>query len=166
MDLNWPLWVLAPILIVFGLGGLILPGLPGIPLLFLGLLVAAWAEGFAHVGPLTLMVLALLALLAWGVDFAAVAFGARRFGATTRAAWGAAIGMLLGLFFGLPGILLGPFLGALLGELSGNRSLREAGLAGLGTTLGLALGAVVKLALAFAMLGIFLVVRFSGSGLS
>lgn len=164
MEMDWLLWAAALMLVVLGFAGLILPVLPGIPLLFLGLVAAAWAEGVVHVGLGTLAVLALLALLAWGADFAAVAFGARRFGATPRAAWGAAAGLLVGLFFGLPGILLGPFLGAMLGELLGNRSLREAGLASLGATLGLALGAAVKMALAFVMLGIFLVVRFGGNG--
>ena len=164
MEMDWLLWAAALMLVVLGFAGLILPVLPGIPLLFLGLVAAAWAEGFVHVGFGTLAVLALLALLAWGADFAAVAFGARRFGTTPRAAWGAAAGLLVGLFFGLPGILLGPFLGAMLGELLGNRSLREAGLASLGATLGLALGAAVKMALAFVMLGIFLVVRFGGNG--
>ena len=164
MEMDWLLWAAALMLVVLGFAGLILPVLPGIPLLFLGLVAAAWAEGFVHVGFGTLAVLALLALLASGADFAAVAFGARRFGATPRAAWGAAAGLLVGLFFGLPGILLGPFLGAMLGELLGNRSLREAGLASLGATLGLALGAAVKMALAFVMLGIFLVVRFGGNG--
>lgn len=165
MGMEGLLWAAALLLVALGLAGLVLPALPGIPLLFLGLVAAAWAEGFAHVGAGTIAVLALLALLAWGADFAAVAFGARRFGATPRAAWGAAAGMLVGLFFGLPGILLGPFLGAMLGELLGNRSLRQAGLASLGATLGLAFGAAVKMALAFVMLGIFLVARFSsGNG--
>lgn len=164
MGMNSLLWAAALLLVVLGLAGLILPALPGIPLLFLGLVAAAWAEGFVHVGAGSIAVLALLALLAWGADFAAVAFGARRFGATPRAAWGAAAGMLIGLFFGLPGILLGPFLGAMIGELAGNRSLREAGMASLGATLGLAIGAAVKMALAFVMLGIFLVARFSSPG--
>lgn len=161
MDPNWLIWAAALLLVALGFAGLILPALPGVPLLFLGLVAASWAENFTQVGVGTLAVLALVALLAWGTDFAAVAFGARRFGATPRAAWGAAAGMLVGLFFGLPGILLGPLLGAMLGELIGNRSLREAGLASLGATLGLAIGAAVKVALAFVMIGIFLVARFS-----
>jgi len=164
MEMDWLLWAAALMLVVLGFAGLILPVLPGIPLLFLGLVAAAWAEGFVHVGFGTLAVLALLALLAWGADFAAVAFGARRFGATPRAAWGAAAGLLVGLFFGLPGILLGPFLGAMLGELLGNRSrtlmsiIRSNCLAD-----SWSVGAV-KMALAFVMLGIFLVVRFGGNG--
>lgn len=162
MESDLVLWIAAVVLVAFGLAGLLLPVIPGAPLVFLGLVAAAWAEGFAYVGFWTLAVLALMTVLAWGVDFAATAFGARKFGATPKAAAGAAIGTLVGLFFGLAGILLGPFLGAVAGELLARRSVDEARRAGLGATLGLAIGAAVKMALAFAMLGIFLVARFSG----
>lgn len=156
------IWLVAAALVTLGIAGLLLPAIPGAPLLFLGLVVAAWAEDFVHVGFGTLAVLALMTLLTWGVDFAAAAFGARRFGATPRAAAGAALGTLVGLFFGLPGILLGPFLGAVIGEVLGRRTLGAAGRAGFGATLGLVIGAAVKMALAFAMLGVFLVMRFAG----
>jgi len=157
------LFVIALILIFAGLAGLVLPALPGAPLLFLGLVAAAWAEEFAYVGWTTLTVLGGLALLAYAVDFAAGAFGAKRFGASGRAVAGAALGTLLGLFFGLPGVVFGPFVGAVAGELTVNRDLRGAGKAGIGATLGLALGAAAKIALAFVMLGIFLTVRLFAS---
>ena len=154
------LWVLAVVLVVLGLVGLVLPALPGAPLLFAGLALAAWAEDFVYVGSGTLIILGVLALLTYAVDFLAGAMGAKRFGASNRAIAGAALGALVGLFFGLPGILLGPFVGAVLGELSAQRNLREAGIAGIGASFGLVLGAAAKLALAFAMLGIFLFSRF------
>ena len=157
------LWLLAALLILAGLAGLVLPALPGAPLLFLGLVAAAWAEDFAPVGWGTLTVLGGLAVLTYVVDFAAGAFGAKRFGASGRAVAGAALGTVLGLFFGLPGVLLGPFFGAVAGELTRTRDLRAAGAAGVGATLGLALGAAAKIALAFAMLGIFLAVRLLGA---
>ncbi|MDC4202937.1 MAG: DUF456 family protein [Candidatus Manganitrophus sp.] len=154
------LWILAVVLIVLGLAGLVLPALPGAPLLFVGLLLAAWAEDFVYVGGWTLAALGGMAVLTYLVDFAATAFGAKRFGASRRAMAGAAIGALVGLFFGLPGVLLGPFVGAVIGELTERRDLAAAGRAGVGASLGLALGAAAKLALGFAMVGIFLVARF------
>jgi uncharacterized protein YqgC (DUF456 family) len=159
MDTAVLLWVLAAILVVAGLVGLLLPVLPGPPLLFAGLLVAAWAEDFAYVGAGTLTLLAALALLTYAVDFAATALGAKRFGASKRAVIGAALGAVVGLFFGLPGILLGPFIGAVIGELTAQRGLGEASRAGVGATLGLVLGVAAKLALAFSMLGLFALVR-------
>ena len=160
MDTTILLWLLAAILVLAGLIGLLLPVLPGPPLLFAGLLVAAWAEDFAYVGAGWLTVLAALAVLTYAVDFAATALGAKRFGASKRAVVGAAVGALVGLiFFNLPGILLGPFIGAVIGELTAQRELRDAGRAGVGATLGLALGVAVKLALAFSMLGLFAMAR-------
>jgi uncharacterized protein YqgC (DUF456 family) len=50
--------------------------------------------------------------------------------------------------------------GAVLGELAARRGLVDAGRAGVGATLGLALGLAAKLALAFTMLGLFVLVRF------
>lgn len=156
------LWTSAVILIVTGLAGLILPAIPGTPLIFLGLVAAAWAEQFVYVGGWTLAALGILAILAYFVDMVAGAFGARHFGASPRAIIGAGLGTLIGLFFGVPGVLLGPFLGAVSGELTLQRDLRTAGKAGIGATLGLAFGAAAKIAIAFAMLGIFLAVRLFG----
>jgi uncharacterized protein YqgC (DUF456 family) len=154
------LWLLAALLVAIGLAGVVLPGLPGVPLLFAGLVVAAWAEGFAHVGGGTIAVLAALALLAYAADLAAGALGARRFGASRSAVVGAALGTFAGLFLGLPGVLLGPFAGAVAGELLAHRDLGQAGRAGFGAWLGLLLGVAAKLALCFAMLGVFAFARF------
>ena len=154
------LWSLAVILVLAGLAGLVLPALPGPPLLFLGFLLAAWAEDFAYVGAGTLTALGVLAVLAFLADLVAGAFGARRYGASPRSMVGAGLGAVVGIFFGLPGLLLGPFIGAVLGELSAQRDLASAGRAGWGATLGLALGIAAKLALGFAMVGVFLWMRF------
>ena len=153
-------WTLAALLVVAGVAGLVLPALPGPLLLFAGLWVAAWAEGFVFVGAKTLIALAAMAALASLADFVAGAFGARHYGASPRSVAGAALGALIGLFFGLPGLLLGPFIGALLGELSARADLAAAGRAGWGATIGLVLGTAAKVALGFAMLALFLTVRF------
>lgn len=154
------LWILAVALVIAGLAGMLLPALPGAPLLFAGLLVAAWAEDFAYVGMKTLIVLGILAALSYALDIAATALGARRFGASSRAVTGAALGTVAGLFFGLPGLVLGPFLGAVAGELTARRDLQAAAGAGVGAFLGLLLATAGKLALGFAMLGLFLLIRF------
>jgi hypothetical protein len=137
----------------------VLPALPGPPLLFAGLLAAAWAEDFVHVGTGTLVALGAMAALAYVVDFIAGAFGARRYGASGRAMIGAALGAVVGIFFGLVGVLLGPFIGAVIGELSAQNNLHAASRAGVGATIGLLLGTAAKLALGFAMIGVFLVMR-------
>ena len=154
------LWVLAAILTVVGLSGMLLPIVPGAPILFLGLLFGAWAEDFHFVGLWTLLILALMTALTYVVEFAASALGVKKYGGSSRAMIGAVVGGVVGMFFGLPGILLGPFLGAVIGELSLQRSLDEASQAGFGTVVGMAIGLAGKLAIGIAMIGIFLFMRF------
>ncbi len=149
------LWGLAFVLIVVGVVGTVVPILPGAAMVFAGMLLAAWLDGFARVGPLALVPLAAITLLVYVVDFAGGAFGARTLGASTRATLGALIGAVIGIFFGLAGILLGPFVGAVLGEYSVRRNLSAAGKVGAGTWFGLALAAAAKIALVCAMLALF-----------
>ena len=157
------MWLLAVGLVGLGFAGLILPGLPGAPLVFVGLVVAAWAEDFAYVGGGTIAMLGVLAILTSAVDYLAGALGARRFGAGRLAVIGAAVGAVVGLLVGgLPGVLLGPFAGAVLGELATRRDLTAAGRAGVGAWLGLLVGTAVKFALACSMIGVFTLARFVG----
>lgn len=160
MDLTTLYYVIAAVLVLAGLLGTVLPVLPGVPLMFAGMLLAAWAGDFQTIGAPALAVLAVLTLLSVVVDVWATAHGAKRVGASRLAMWGAAIGTLVGLLFGLPGLLLGPFVGALAGELLHHRSLHpdrvgHATKVGAGTWVGLLIGSALKLALGFAMLGMF-----------
>ena len=154
------LYALAALLVVVGLAGVVLPALPGLPLVFVGMLIAAWAGDFVHVGVPTLVVLGLLTLLSFVVDFWATAHGAKRVGASRKAMAGAVIGTFAGLFFAPIGLFVGPFVGALVGELLHSRELGTAAKVGFGTWLGLVLAIVLKLGLACAMLGIFALAWF------
>ena len=149
------LWVLSLILVGVGIAGVLVPGLPGAPLVFGGLLLAAWADGFQNVGVGTIVILAALTILAVGVDFVSASLGAKRAGASREAVIGAALGTLAGIFFGFVGIVLGPFVGAVIGEFLARRNLQQAGRAGAATWIGFILGVGVKLVLAFTMVGIF-----------
>lgn len=160
MDIHSLYYVLAAVLIVVGLAGVILPALPGLPLVFVGMLLAAWAGDFQQIGWVGLTALGLLTLLSVAVDFFAALVGARRVGASRKALLGAVLGTFAGLFFGPIGLFAGPFVGALLGELWHGRELRQATKVGFGTWLGIVLGVVLKLGLAFAMLGLFVFAWF------
>ena len=149
-------YVIAALLVLVGLAGVVLPALPGLPVVFAGLLLAAWAGGFEQIHVATIVVLGLLTLLSFAVDFWATAHGARRVGASRKALVGAVLGTFAGLFVFPPfGLFIGPFAGALLGELLHGRELRQAAKVGFGTWLGIVLSVVLKLGLAFAMLGLF-----------
>jgi uncharacterized protein YqgC (DUF456 family) len=153
-------WVLAILLVVLGLVGVIMPAVPGTILIFAGLLLAAWSDGFVRVGVPTLVLLGVLTVASYFVDIATMALGMKRLGTTRRAMAGAALGTLAGLFFGLPGIIIGPFAGAMLGELTADSNWRGAGKAGLAAWIGFLIGTMVKVGLAFAMVGIFLTAWF------
>lgn len=157
------LWIVAIVMVGVGIVGLIVPGLPGSPILFGGLVAAAWAEDFAYVGWRTLGLLAVMAVLVYVLDFLATALGADRFGASWRGIVGALCGAVVGLLFAPVGILVGPFLGAMLGELTVRGDLREAMSAGLGATIGLVVGVALKVGLAALMIGVFVFVRLWGA---
>jgi uncharacterized protein YqgC (DUF456 family) len=163
MDSVW-LWVLAIALIVVGVVGTFLPVLPGAALVFGGMLLAAWADHFQRIGWITLTILGVLTALVFVIDIVAALFGAKRVGASRLALVGAAVGTLVGLFFGILGIVLGPFLGAVIGELIARGELEPAARVGFGTWLGMAIGALAKIAVVLAMLGVFITSYFVGSG--
>lgn len=165
MDPQIVFYVLAAALVLLGLIGVVLPALPGLPLVYAGMLLAAWADGFERIGVWTLVALGVLTALSLAVDLAATAMGAKRVGASRMALAGAAIGTVVGLFFSLVGVFVAPFVGAVIGELIHRRKLAKTDLGhatkiGLGTWMGILFGVVLKLALAFAMIGLFLVAWF------
>ena len=154
--MDWTIlwWLLAGLIVIAGLAGTVIPALPGVPLVFAGLFVSAWIGHFETIGWFMVGILALLAIVAWAVDFLAGALGAKYLGASSRAFWGATFGAIVGIFFGLPGIILGPFIGAVLGELSGGSDLRQSGRSGVGAWLGMVVATAAKLGIAFLMIGL------------
>ncbi len=160
MDTQNLLFILAAVLIVVGLLGAILPALPGLPLVFGGMLLAAWVDDFQRISVWVLVALGVLMLLSFAIDLMATAMGAKKVGASRMAVAGAMIGMVVGLFMGFVGVFVAPFVGAAIGELMFQRKLDRAGIGqaakvGLGTWFGIVVGVVLKLGLAFTMLGIF-----------
>jgi uncharacterized protein len=149
------LYVLAAVLVLAGLVGTVLPMLPGIPILYAGLWLAAGVDGYRHVGLWWLLAIAVVGALGLLLDFVAGMFGAKRVGAQPAAVWGAMAGTFVGLFFGLPGLLLGPFVGALAGELMSGSSVLRSTHVGAGTWIGLLLGTLAKIALSFVMVAMF-----------
>jgi uncharacterized protein YqgC (DUF456 family) len=155
------LWIAAALLILIGLAGIILPALPGIILIFMGLLIAAWIDNFEKVGWVTLLFLGGLTILSMVLEQVASVYGVKRSGSSKEAIAGSVIGAVAGIFFGIPGIILGPFIGAVAGELIAHQDLLRAGKAGVSTWAGLLLGMAAKIAIAFTMIGIFIIVYIS-----
>lgn len=159
-------WVLVALAVLAGLAGTVLPVLPGAVLVFAGLFVGAWIDGFQTVGVAALVAIGVLAALAWATDIVAGLLGARKVGASRWALAGAAAGTVVGLFMGLVGVLFMPFVGAVAGELyarradaatAGGGTTRQALKVGTATWIGMLVGTAVKLALVCMMVGVFVV---------
>ena len=138
------LFIIAWLLILTGIIGCVVPGLPGVPLAYIGLLVAQFTDkvDFAW---WTLVIWGLVTVGMVCIDYIVPAWGAKQFGGTKWGAWGSTLGLLIGLFFGVWGVILGPFIGAVLFELIGGKKVWESIKAGWGTFIGLMLGTIVKL---------------------
>ena len=150
------LYAAAALLVLVGLVGIVVPILPGGALVFAGIVLLAWADGFSRIGWVPLLICAVLAVLMWMAQWTAAAMGARRVGASGWGIAGAFLGALAGLFLGFPGLILGPLVGATLFEYLGGRDLPQAARVGGATMLGFLLGTAVQYALAVAMLGVAL----------
>ena len=144
-------------LVLAGLAGTVLPLLPGTLLVWAGLLLGAWIDDFTRVSVLTVVVITLLAALAWALDFVAGLMGAKRAGASKLALVGAAVGTIVGIFMGLVGVLFMPLVGAAIGEYWAQKDQQRAAKVAFATWLGLMLGMVAKVVISFVMVGIFLV---------
>jgi len=149
------LWILSVVLIVAGLAGTILPVLPGTLLVWGGIVVGAWIDDFTRVSVTTVVVITVLALVAWALDYVAGLLGAQRAGASRQALIGAAIGTVVGIFMGLVGVLFMPLVGAAVGEYLARRDQWRAAKVGVATWIGIMLGLLAKVVMAFMMLGIF-----------
>lgn len=154
------LWALAIGLMLIGIAGTFLPGIPGAVAVFGGMLLAAWIDGFTRIGWLTVIVLGVLTALTFVADIVGGLLGAQRVGASRTALLGAAIGGVVGIFFGLIGLIVAPFIGAVIGELMARRQIGNAARVGIGTWIGLAVGALAKIALVVAMLALFITAYF------
>jgi uncharacterized protein YqgC (DUF456 family) len=149
------LWSLVVLLIVAGIAGTLLPMLPGTALVFAGLLLGAWIDDFTLVSAVTVAVLGVLTLISWAVDYLSGVLGAKKVGATPQAVIGAAIGTVLGIFTGLWGLVFMPLAGAAIGEYIAIRDMVQARRVGVATWIGMMVGAVLKIAITFLMIGVF-----------
>jgi len=154
------IWLLAALLVLVGIAGAVFPALPGVALVFAGLLMAAWVDDFQRVTWIPLVVLGLLTILSFVVDFLVTVLGVQRVGATKLAIIGALIGTIIGIFFGLVGLIFGPFFGAIVGEFMSHGKVERASRVGVATWVGLIFGTLAKIGLIFTMLGVFAAAYF------
>lgn len=141
--------------LIMGLIGSVIPLIPGIPLVFAGVLLhkLLFPDGISWWLVATMGVMVGLAVL---VEWLGGLLGARAFGAGRAGMAGALVGGIIGLFFGLPGLILGPFAGAILSEaLIARKPPAQAARAGIGVIVGIVGANVTHLLMALAMIFVF-----------
>jgi uncharacterized protein YqgC (DUF456 family) len=114
-----PLLALTMVMMIVGLIGSVVPGLPGVTLIFLSALLYAILTDFQTVGAVILVVLFLFAALAFITDFVATSYGARRFGASNWGTVGGAVGGIVGALAGLLLAGIGSLFGLIVGTIAG-----------------------------------------------
>ena len=154
--MNTALWIVAALLIMAGVAGAVLPALPGVPLIFVGMLLAAWINGFQFISVFTVVVMGILTVFAIVVDYVAATLSAKRAGASKQGMIGAVGGTIAGIFTGFWGLVFMPLAGAVIGELIAHKGMFRAGKVGAATWFGLIIAIAVKLAVTFTMVGVFI----------
>jgi len=137
--------IIGILLLLIGFAGCIIPGVPGPPIAYIGLLI----QVFKTENPFTTKFLIIWALIMVGVsllDYVVPVIGTKKFGGSKRGIWGSVIGLFIGIFFFPPiGLIIGPFLGAFIGELTGGKETQSALKAGFGSFIGFITGVALKL---------------------
>ncbi|HEX9581366.1 MAG TPA: DUF456 domain-containing protein [Gemmatimonadales bacterium] len=157
--------------ILCSLGGLLLVplGLPGLWIMVLGILGFGWLTDFRSVGVWTIALVLVLAFVGEVLESWIGFRLARRYGASSRAGWGALIGGIAGAVVGVPVPVIGSIIGGFVGSFAGavvleyttSRSADIALGAGWGALLGRAAAAAAKvgLGLVIAVVGVVAVLR-------
>lgn len=150
--MNTLLIVLAILLAVVGIIGSVVPGLPGPPISWVGLLLLKFTSVADQVNSLPLLIgMAVAAIVITVLDYIVPSISTKKHGGSKAGVWGCNIGLvisIIGLPFGpqgIIGIIFWPFVGALVGELLGGKQSREALRAAWGAFLGFLLGTGLKL---------------------
>jgi len=148
--------IIGIILVLVGLLGAIIPGIPGPAISFVSLILLQISSKSPYTEE-ELIVLGLIMAAVTVLDYVVPVYGAKKFGGTKRGVWGSTIGLIIGIFilpmtgivlgpFGLFGIILGPFVGAYIGESTGGSNSNEAFKAAIGSFIGFLAGTFMKLA--------------------
>ena len=138
------LLVIAFILMLIGIIGCIVPGLPGTPIAYVGLWIAQATE-YVDFSWKFLLIWGIVTIVISVLDYVVPAWGTKQFGGTKWGVWGSPIGVFVGLFAGPWGVILGPLVGAVIGELLGGKAAQEALRAGWGSFVGILFGTILKL---------------------
>ena len=160
--MNVFLIIMAFVCLLTGIIGSIVPGLPGPPISWLGLLLAGftpWVEN----SPTLLIVTAAVAVVITVLDYVIPSLATKRFGGSKYGIWGCNIGLVLSMFglpfgpTGLLGVIFWPFVGALVGEYIKQQDSKKSFRAAFGAFIGFLTGTFLKIVYCIALLVVVIV---------
>ncbi|RKZ21349.1 DUF456 domain-containing protein [bacterium] len=146
---------LSIVLILLGLAGCFLPYIPGPPLVFGGILLYAWKDGFFVITRYQILFLLALTVLSVFLDYFLSMLGAKFKGSK----WGvlaAGVGLVVGVFFLPWGVFVFPPLFVFLVEYLRQRKAENAVKSALASFLGMLTGSVLKFLISLYMAVYFL----------
>ncbi len=149
----------ALLVMIIGQVGIILPFIPGVPMIFGAALIYAILTDFAVISAQTVIIFGILAVFSVILDWIATALGVKKMGGSYFGMFGAFLGMILGLLLpgvGVIGFIIGAFVGAFLFETLLGKESKAAFKAGLGSFIGFLAGGVLKFVIGAAMIGVFI----------
>ena len=146
------IFIIAFVLLILGLLGSIIPGLPGPPLSFIGILLIHFFTG-TQFSTSFLLSWAVIVILVFLLDYFMQVWGVKKFGGGRKAILGTFSGLFMGLLFPPVGLLIGPFIGAFIGALlevqdDNTRALKVA----IGSFIGFVTGTILKLVVSSVLL--------------
>jgi len=136
---------------------LIVLGLPGLWIMVASAVTYNLVVPGDPIGWVTLIIVAVLALIAELLEFSLTGKYARKYGGSRRAGWGAILGGIVGAMVGIPvpivgsviGAFVGSFLGALIAELTGGSSTGDATRVAKGALIGRVVSTGLKIGIGF-----------------
>jgi uncharacterized protein len=154
---NVPLLIISSLLMLVGFFGIVIPFVPGVPLVWLGLFIYAIGTGFTSISILAVVIFFILMVITLVLDFIVPMLGVKKYKASNWSILGSFLGFIIGIVvFGFWGIILGPIAGAFLGELLAKGKFKQGLQAALGALLGSVIGTLLKVVISLVMIGYFI----------
>ncbi len=129
-------------------------------MIFFGAWLAGYIDDYQKIGVTPIVIIGVLTVIGLIIDWVGQSLGAKKAGATKLGIIGSMIGTFVGIFTGLWGLLFMPLIGAAIGEFIDHQDMIRSGKVGVATWIGMIIGTVVKLGLAFTMVGILIAAWF------
>jgi len=150
-------FVIALIIMLFGLAGTVLPVIPGIVLIYVGYVLYGFFTGWQDYGVGTIVLWGAVTVVTIFADHYGALYGAKRSGSSIFSIWGSLVGALIGMIlFSLGGLIIGTFVGAFAGELIAGRPADQAYRSGKGALVGFLAGSLFKVIVGLVMIGAFI----------